>query len=243
MGYEKSRSLTETGIKYIYKYLLLQFFIIFILILSSISLFFNREADIFFLVFIFLELLIFCLPLICLINLFNGSNEFGQKHSKNVILGLVLIIVYFFILLVELILSKGLFGASSIVSAAAAGFSNQLITQAIIVISLSIISRIVFGKALICFVSELVSEDEMKKLQRAYKLLIVGPLTLEITSLIALRSFYKNYKAVSKKIRGGSLKPTVTAPCPNCNRDIPVESKMCLYCGTKFVQNPEMKID
>lgn len=48
MGNEKLKSLTETGIKYIYKYLLLQFFVIFILMLSSISLFFNKDAATFF---------------------------------------------------------------------------------------------------------------------------------------------------------------------------------------------------
>ena len=243
MGYEKSKSLTETGIKHIYKYLLLQFFIIFILMLSSISLFFNKEANIFFLAFIFIELLIFCLPLISLINFFNGRNEFSQKHSHNVPLGLVFIIVYFPLLLVNLILSKGLFGASSIISAAADSFSISSIIQVIIVISLSIISNIFFGKALIHFISELVSEDERKNLQKTFILLVVGPLTFEITSLIALRSFYKNYKTVYKRIHEGSIKLTVTAPCPNCNRDIPVESKMCSFCGTEFIENPEMKIN
>jgi hypothetical protein len=243
MGNEKLKSLTETGIKYIYKYLLLQFFVIFIIMLSSISLFFNKDVATFFLVFILLELLLFSLPLISLTSLFNGRNEFGQKHSHNITIGLVLIIVYFFILLIELIFSKGLFGASSIISAAADGFSTQLITQVIIVITLSIISSIVFGKALIYFISELVSKDEMKNLKKIFILLVVGPITLEITTLIALRSFYKNYKSVYKRIRQGSLKLTVTAPCPNCNRDIPVESKMCSYCGTEFMENPEMKID
>ncbi len=211
--------------------------------LSSISLFFNKESAIFFLVFILIELLIFSLPLISLINFFNGRNEFGQKHSHNVPLGLVFIIIYFPILLVNLILSKGLFGASSIISAATAGFSTSLITEVIIVISLFIISRIFLGKALIYFISELISEDDRKNLQKTFILLVVGPLTLEITSLIALGSFYKNYKAVYKRIRDDSLKRTVTAPCPNCNRDISIESKMCSYCGTEFVENPEMKID
>lgn len=29
-------------------------------------------------------------------------------------------------------------------------------------------------------------------------------------------------------------------PCHFCNRDIPIESKVCSYCGKKFEENPDM---
>ena len=243
MGTEKSKSLTESGVKYISYYLLLQFYVIFILMICSFSLFFIKEASNFFLAFVFVELIIFILPIISLINLYNGRNEFGQKHSDNVTFGLILVIVYLAILLVKLILSKGLFGGSSIISLVASDFSTPFITQFIIVFSLSIVARIFFGKAFIYLISELITEDEKKDLQKNYKLLIIGPLTLEITGLIALRSFYKNYRAVYQRILEGKLKPAVTAPCPNCNRDIPIDSSVCLYCGSKFEENPDAKID
>jgi len=243
MGNEKSKSLTESGVKYISYYLLLQFYVIFILMICSLSLFFSKEASAFFLAFVILELIIFILPIISLINLYNGKNEFGQKHSYNVTFGLILVIIYFAILLVKLIVSKGLFGGSSIISLVTSDFSAPFITQFIIVFSLSIVSRVFFGKAFIYLISELITEDEKKNLQKNYKYLIIGPLTLEITGLIALRSFYKNYKAVYQRIYEGKLKPAVTAPCPNCNRDIPIDSRVCLYCGSKFEENPDAKID
>jgi uncharacterized membrane protein YvbJ len=37
-------------------------------------------------------------------------------------------------------------------------------------------------------------------------------------------------------------RPTLTVPCPFCNRDIPIESKVCSYCGKKFEENPDMDV-
>ncbi len=244
MGYSNPGSLTESGMKYISQCLLLQFCIILILMLSSIALIFSKDSSTLFIAFIFLELLIFILLILSLVKLYNGRNEFGSKHEYNIILSLILIAVYFFLSLGELILSGGIFGGSSIVSAAASGFSTSSIIQTIIVISLSIASRIFFGFALIYLISEFISEDFNKYLRKnVFYLLVLGPLTFEITGLLAIRSFYNTYRTIYLKIHEGKLKPAVTAPCPICNKDIPIESKVCPYCETEFEENPDMEID
>lgn len=243
MGTSDSKSLTESGIKFIYQYFLLQFCVISILMLCSIGLVFSRDLSVLFLAFILLELLIFFWFLIGLIKLYTGRSEFGQKHEYNIVLGLILILVYFFLFLGELILSGGIFGGSSLVSAAASGFASY-ITQSAIVISLSIASRVFFGLALIYLISELISENVKNYLRNnVFYFFVAGPLTFEITGLLAIRSFYNHYKSIYLSIHEGKFKPAVTAPCPNCDKDIPIESRVCPYCETKFEEHPEMEID
>ena len=37
----------------------------------------------------------------------------------------------------------------------------------------------------------------------------------------------------------GKLKPAVTAPCPNCNSEIPIESQVCPLCKMEFESKKE----
>ena len=40
-----------------------------------------------------------------------------------------------------------------------------------------------------------------------------------------------------------NIKPTDVAPCPFCNKEIPIDSEVCRFCGAKFEHRSETDID
>ena len=76
----------------------------------------------------------------------------------------------------------------------------------------------------------------MTELKISFVLLVLGTFTINITALIAYLLFFKIYQGVYLNIKQGGLKPAVIAPCPFCSSDIPIESKICKFCGAMFEQ-------
>ena len=74
-------------------------------------------------------------------------------------------------------------------------------------------------------------------------LLVTSPFMMYITTLIAYFLFFMVYRSVYNKLKSSKIKPTDNAPCPFCNKDIPIESKECGYCGAKFQENTEVELD
>ena len=92
MGIKESKSLTELGLKTIYKYFILHFILLLSLLLISTALSLNQEnllslsASKFFFVItvIFLFILIFVYFIIGLKNMVNGRLEFTNTHVSSV---------------------------------------------------------------------------------------------------------------------------------------------------------------
>ena len=68
---------------------------------------------------------------------------------------------------------------------------------------------------------------------------IIAPFTLSITGIIALILFFICYRDVYGNLQTDKTKPALTVPCPFCNREIPIDSKSCNYCGKVFKIDPE----
>lgn len=251
MGYRESKSSTESGVKYISQSFLLQFLLVIPLILFTVAIFFSKDLQnfIFDSIFYFgavivtLELIVIIWLLLGFISLYNGRNEFGPKHASDIMLSTILIVIYFVLILFEITLARGFFGGAALLSFAALGFPRLIMPQIIGAIALSILSRIILCYTLIYSISKLLPENKMKDLKNTFILLSAGPLTLDITGLLAYRKLYYFCKEIRYRLHAGILRPLKTAPCPFCDRDIPIESKVCPYCGQKFEEKISTEID
>jgi len=244
---KETKSLTQSGLKYICRYLFFNIFFVLALLLFSVTLFIGEKswlldsssalasvAGVTFISFIILLWLIFGLA-----NIFNGRKEFDSEHESNIILATILLIVYFVLFLIAIVAGKGFFGGIALVAAV----STHDILNLAIVLGLSIASSIIFGLAMTNLVQKLTSEDQKKRLKNALYLLVAGNFTLGITCIIAYYMFLKVYQEVYLSFKEGKIKAADTAPCPQCDRDIPVESDVCPHCGTKFDKSTQIQID
>lgn len=239
---KETKSLTEIGLKYIYKYLILHFSLILFILLISTTLSLNQEnllsisaSKLFFVItIIFLFILVFIWLTIGVKYLVNGRLEFGDPHESNVILATSLIIIYMILYFINLTIAEGFTGGTAFVAAASRGFSSSIFLQFFLVIILSINSHLLLGFSLVYFVKKLSTEKQLKELKIAYVLLVLGTFTVNITSLIAYLLFFKVYRNIYHKVTKGDLKAALVAPCPKCSCDIPIESQICMFCGAKF---------
>jgi len=249
MGEEEFKSFTELGLKYIYRYFILHFSLLLILLLISIAFLVTQQnllslsaSGFFFIIaIIFLFILIFIWLIIGLRHILNGRMEFGEAHESNVILATLLIIAYLIIYFINLTIAQGFTGGAAFIAAASDGFSSSIFLQFFIVIALSVTSDLLFGFSLICLVKKLTTAKQMKKLKVAYVLLVLGTFTINITALIAYILFYKIFKDVHLNISKGLLRPSLIVPCPNCSHEIPIESHICKFCGAKFEKKANEK--
>lgn len=251
MGIGESKSLTGTGIKYISHYLIINLLLVFALLLLSVGLFvnygdlleFSESSPAYVAAVIFLFIMIYVWLIRGLVQIFNGRHEFGKKHETSVVFGIILIIAYFMVFLITVSYSKGFAGGTVFISTFSTGFSSDFFIQFIVTISLSSAAYILFGLALLCFVIDLVSKEQRKKLWIAFGLLVLSSFTFSITGIIALLLFFKIYRAAYYMLAEGTIKAAVTAPCPFCNRDIPVKSRKCYYCNREFEKEATIDLD
>lgn len=251
MGNGESKSLTGSGIKYISQYFILNLLLVLAILLFSIGLFINDEDLIEFslsspeyvAIVIFLFIFIFLWLIRGLKDIFNGRKEFDDKHETSVVYGTILIIVYIFLFLITIAYSKGLAGGTVIIATAATGFSPSFLVQFIVTITLSAASHILFGLAILCFIIDILPKEQRKRLWIAFGLIVISSFTFSITGLIALALFFKSYRETYYILEEGKLKVNINAPCPSCNKDIPIESKACSYCGAQFEKDATIEID
>lgn len=251
MGVGEPKSLTGSGIKTISQYLIINLFLVLALLLLSVGLFinygnlieFSSSSPAFVAVVIFLFIFIYFWLIKGLIAIFNGRKEFGRKHESSVVFGVILIIAYFMIFLITLSYSKGFAGGTVFIATFSTGFSSNFIIQFIVTISLSAAAHLLYGLALLCFIIDLVSKEQRKKIWIAFSLLVLSTFTLSITGIIALILFFKSYREAYYMLEEGKLKAAETAPCPFCNRDIPIDSKTCLYCNREFKKDASIDLD
>jgi hypothetical protein len=251
MGYSKSKSQTESGIKYIYQcfifYFILRISILFVslvLVLTRNNLYVFTNSTAYYLGFILVvSILILVLLIRGLADIFNGRKEFDETHESNVILGAILLMIYFIIFIINLAHSKGLIGGSTILSVISTGFSTSVIIPFIVTITASMISLAIFSLALTNFVKGVANIEQKERLKKALYLMLLGPVTLDITTLFSLVIFYRVYRDVYFFLNEGHLKAKINAPCPNCNNDISIESLQCPHCGIKFEKDANYEID
>jgi len=251
MGIGESKSLTGVGIKYVSHYLIINLLLVLALLLLSVGLFtnygnlldFSESSPAYVAVVIFLFIIIYIWLIRGLVDIFNGRNEFGKKHETSVVFGIILVIAYFIIFLIALSYSKGFAGGTVFISTFSTGFSSDFFIQFIVTITLSAAAHILFGLALLCFIIDLVSKEQRKKIWIAFSLLVLSTFTFSITGIIALILFFKSYREAYYMLAEGTLKAAVTAPCPFCNRDIPVNSKKCYYCNGEFEKEATIDVD
>ena len=242
MDIKKQKSLTETGLKYFYQFFILHFILISVLIILSEALSLTQQSilslsasKIYFVVAIlFLFVLIFIWLARGLARILNGRMEFGDPHESNVIIGTILMISFVIIYFINLSIAQGFTGGIAFVAAVSSGFDSTIIAEFISVLVLSITSNILLGLSLIYFIRNLIPKEKKAGLKIAFVLLVLGTFTFNLTTLIAYILFFKIYKDIHLNILNGKLKPAVITPCPNCSRDIAIESKICKYCGAKF---------
>ena len=250
MGPTEQKSLTQSGIRYVYQYLFLTFCFNLVLLLSSFTLFIGEESWrensgstlTFVGVVVFISIMILLLLVVGLAYIFNGKREFDDEHESNVILATILLIVYVMLFLIAVVYSKGFTGGRAFISAASLGFSSHLL-ELVVTLAISIASHIIFGYAMMYLIGRLSSEEQKKRLQKAFYLLVAGNFTLNMTGLIAYFMYFKIFQEVHLSLKEGKIKAAVTAPCPQCNKDISIESKICPNCGAKFDESKPITID
>jgi len=159
-----------------------------------------------------------------------GWKEFGKKHQVFVIIAFCLAISYFILYIINLVLygitanlalSFSLYTDSNLYS--------QILSTAVI---LSLVLPILATLAFVLFIFNL--SKQRKLLFIAFILGILAPFTFSITGIISLFMFYICYNNVQGNLQTERVKPNLQVPCPFCNREIPIDSKSCKYCGKVF---------
>lgn len=251
MGLEDSGSFTELGLKYIYRFFLLGFSITLSMLILSFMLYLNQEkiwevtpSKIYFVLTIFfLFLIIFIYFIRGIAIIYNARKEFDPDHELNVILAILIFIAYFIIFFINLSLSRGFPGGTAIIAYASMGFDSSLLIVFIVVVIFSVLVYILLGLASLYLIKELISKQQVKKLKRALILFALSTFTLNITGLIAYVLFYTVSRDAYSLINKGKLKAVITAPCPGCNREIPIESMICPHCSTELKSFQEEETD
>lgn len=247
MGSKDSESLTESGLKYVYRYFILALSLTLAILLLSIVLYLNKEniLDIFtskfyfIMIIFFLFLIIFIWLIRGLAIIFSGRKEFNTQHESNVIMATLLFVAYFIIFFINLLLAGGFTGGTAFIAAASTGFDTSVMLQFIIVVIFSVILYIILGLAFLYLIQELITDTQIKKLKKALVLFAFSTVTFNITGLIAYLLFFMVFRDSYLSLHEGKLKPAVTAPCPNCNSEIPIESQVCPHCKMEFESRKE----
>jgi len=240
MGIKDYDSFTEIGLRYVYRYFLLGFSITLSMLILSLMLFFNNEQiwevtplKIYFVLTIFFLFLIVFIYFIRGIGIiFNARKEFESNHEINVILASLLFIGFFIIFFINLSLARGFTGGAALIAFATMEFDSSLLILFITVVVFSVLVYILLGFASLYLIRGLITEEKIKMLNKAIILFALSSFTLNITGLIAYAIFYTVYRDTYSSLNLGSLKAVRTAPCPYCNREIPIDSTVCPKCDT-----------
>ncbi len=251
MGTEDYESFTELGLRYVYRYFLLAFSITLSMLILSLMLYLNQEeiwevtpSKIYFVLTIFfLFLIVFIYFIRGIAIIFNARKEFESDHEINVILAALVFIAFFIIFFINLSLARGFPGGTALLAFASMGFDSSLLIVFITVLIFSVLVYILFGFASFYLVKGLISQDEIKKLKKALILFALSTFTLNITGLIAYVLFYQVYRDTYSSLNVGKLKAIKTAPCPYCDKEIPMESQACPYCDTELKNKQEEETD
>jgi hypothetical protein len=251
MGPKDIDSLTELGLRCIYRYFILALSLTLSILLLSIVLYLNQENILgiytskfyFVFIFFFLFLIIFIWLIRGLAIIFNGRKEFSTQHESNVIMATLLFIAYLIMFFINLLLAGGFTGGTAFIAAASTGFNTSIMLQFIIVVIFSIILYILVGLGFLYLIQELISDTQIKKLKKALVLFALSTVTFNITGLIAYVLFFMVYRDTYLSLHEGKLKPAVTAPCPNCDSEIPVESQVCPHCKMELKSRKEEEND
>jgi hypothetical protein len=183
------------------------------------------------LIMLFLFIMILLILLILGISyMLIGCREFSKKHQIFTIIGFCLAITYFVLFIISIFLT-GVLGNMA--------FSLNLYTNmdlfiqiGLVVIIISVVLPILANLAFLLFIFNL--SKKKKLLFIAFILGIIAPFTFSITGIISLILFFVCYKDAYSNLQTEKIKPKLKAPCPFCNREIPLDSKSCSYCGKIF---------
>jgi hypothetical protein len=243
MGLEDYESFTESGLRYSYRFFLLGFSITLSMLIVSLMLYFNQEkiwevtsTKIYFVLTIFFLFLIVFMYFIRGISvIFNARKEFETDHELNVVLAILIFIAFFIIFFINLSLSWGFTGGSSLIAFASMGFDSSLLIVFIVIVIFSTLVYILLGLASTYLVQGLITKKQQKTLKKAFVLFALSTFTLNITGLFAYVLFYSVYRDTYVSLNKGNIKAVITAPCPGCNREIPIESQVCPHCATELI--------
>jgi len=259
MGLKKDKSTlyTAEGIKRFTEFLHYMFIMVAIQIVLAIILiigFFNEgAADFLYSIFssgvfiaiigIFDGILLFWL-FWAFIYIVLGRKEINKDHEVRVMIASAFLIPSIVLLAIQIILSKGL-----IISSSAFYLVNsesnlaEILVQNQFLLAVSIVFPILLGFSLLIFIDVLISKMDSKQFYYAVGMFIISTFTLSFTSLYAYKKFNDIYSFLYKKIMEANIKPTDFAPCPFCNKEISIDSKVCRFCGAKFEHRSETDID
>ena len=259
MGFKKDKSTlyTAEGLKrfheflhYIYLMIAIQIIIAIILIVGFLN---EGVSDILYKIFssgvfiaiisIFDGILLFWL-FWAFIYMVLGRKEINKEHEIRTIIASAFFIPCIVLFGIQIILSKGL-----IVTSSTFYFVNSesnladILVQNQFLLTVSIVFPILLGFSLLIFINILISKIDNKPFYYAVGLLMISPFTLNISSLYFYKKFFNIYKFLHEKLMEANLQPTERAPCPFCNQDISIDSKVCRFCGAKFEHRSEIDID
>jgi hypothetical protein len=243
MGSENYESFTESGLKYSYRFFLLGFSITLSMLIVALMLYFNQEkiwevtsSKIYFvLTMFFLFLIVFIYFIRGIAIIFNARKEFESDHELNVILATLIFIAFFIIFFINLSLSWGFTGGSSLIAYASMGFDSSLLVVFVVIAIFSTLVYILLGLASSYMIQGLITEKQIKTLKKAFVLFALSTFTLNVSGLFAYVLFYSVYRDTYDSLNKGKLKAVITAPCPGCNREISIESQVCPHCNTELV--------
>ena len=167
-----------------------------------------------------------------------GRKEFGKKHKLFVTIAFGLSIAYFVLYIVNIALS----GLTANIALSSYYLSDVDIAQNLFLSSIiSIVQTVLINLAAIFFVYDL--SNKKMFLLIAFVLGILSPFTFGLTGIISLLLYFMLYKSVYDNLYSETKKPKLMVPCPFCNREIPIESSSCIFCGQVFEKHPDFKIE
>jgi len=259
MGLKKDSSVLKTSVgllriseflRYMYLMIIVQIIIGLILIVGSHNQGISEILEMIFSSMVFIAII--CIfDAILLFWLFwgflymaQGRKEINKDHEIRVMIASAFLVPTMILFAMQIILSKGLIISSYAFYFvdAESSLANILVQNQLLFV-ISIVLPILLAFSILFYIYELLSGIDKKPLFYRLGFLIVSPLTFNITALYAYLKFNKIYHLLHKKLLMANLKPTERAPCPFCNQEIPIDSKICQYCNAKFEKHEETEID
>jgi hypothetical protein len=247
MGTQEYDTFSELGIRTVYRYFLLGFSITLSMLILSLMLYFNQEKiwevtpfKIYFVLTVFfLFLIIFIYFIKGIATIFNARKEFESNHEINVVMASLLFIAFFIIFFINLSLARGFTGGTSLIAYASMGFDSSLLILIITVVVFSVLVYLLLGYASLYLIKGMIEPSKTRILKKGIILFALSTFTLNITGLIAFVLFYTVYRDAYSSLNVGSLKAKKTAPCPYCDREIPIDSQACPYCDIELKSKQE----
>lgn len=237
---------TCEGFKKLYQFFLLSFGIILfqIIVVNSLLLGLSPEyvTGVLYIIIVF-QIFVILWLFWAFIDLVNGRKEFDKHHEIIVIIASAFLIPSIFLYLIRLVVSKGLPISAASFYFSPTGDLATVLVQSPLLLAVSFVLPILIGMALFLFIYRFSTPTEKVPLMFAFGLLVTSPLTMYVTALIAYFLFFGIYRSVYRRLSSSNIRPTDSAPCPFCDKDISIESKQCPYCGTKFKENHEARLD